>query len=110
MGTVTTSTPRPGVRRLTLDRPDALNSMTAELIEELHTGLRAIREDSDVRAVVLTGAGRAFCAGIDLRGYGEPPQTPAGGRAGRRPGCGCSNTSPASVRSSAGSARRSSRR
>ncbi|MCF7549510.1 enoyl-CoA hydratase/isomerase family protein [Pseudonocardia sp. WMMC193] len=79
MGTVTTSTPRPGVRRLTLNRPDALNSMTAELIEELRTGLRAIREDSDVRAVVLTGAGRAFCAGIELRGYGEPPLTPAGG-------------------------------
>ena len=65
--------PAPGVTRLTLNRPDQLNALSAELVEELHGALARIRDDSSVRAVILTGAGRAFCAGIDLRGYGYPP-------------------------------------
>ena len=76
--TIETTEPRPGVLQLTLDRPP-LNAMTAELIEDLHVVLRRIREDSRIRAVVLTGAGRAFCAGAELRGYGTPPGAPEDG-------------------------------
>ena len=65
--------PAPHVRLLTLNRPDRLNAMTAELCEALHEELRQAAADRSCRAVVLTGAGRAFCAGLDLRGYGNAP-------------------------------------
>jgi len=65
--------PTPHVRLLTLNRPDQLNAMTAELCEALHVELRRIAAERSVRAVVLTGTGRGFCAGVDLRGYGAAP-------------------------------------
>jgi enoyl-CoA hydratase len=65
--------PTPAVRVLTLDRPDALNAMNAELCGALHEALDEIAGDRSCRAVVLTAAGRAFCVGLDLRGYGEAP-------------------------------------
>ncbi len=65
--------PAPHVRLLTLNRPEQLNAMTAELCEALHVQMRAIAADRSCRVVVLTGAGRGFCAGIDLRGYGAAP-------------------------------------
>lgn len=58
--------PDASVRILTLDRPERLNAMDATLIEELHQALAAVREDADARVLVLTGAGRGFCAGLDL--------------------------------------------
>ena len=61
------------MRVLTLNRPEALNAMTAELCESLHEELRSVAADRSCRIVVLTGAGRAFCAGVDLRGYGDAP-------------------------------------
>ena len=60
-----------GVRTLTLDRPDALNALDRELKEVLLAALRAAARDRAVRALVLTGAGRAFCAGQDLRERGQ---------------------------------------
>jgi len=68
-----TERPSPHVRVLRLNRPDALNAMSAELCQALHEELRGIAADRSCRVVVLTGAGRAFCAGVDLRGYGEAP-------------------------------------
>ena len=56
--------------QLTLSRPDTLNALTAPLVAELHDQLRALAVDSACRAVVLTGAGRGFCAGLDLGGFG----------------------------------------
>ena len=64
------SQPRAGVVQLTLSRPDKLNALTAPLVAELHDSLRALAADSSCRAVVLTGAGRGFCAGLDLGGFG----------------------------------------
>jgi 2-(1,2-epoxy-1,2-dihydrophenyl)acetyl-CoA isomerase len=55
------------VATLTLDRPDALNALTVGLKEELLAAFSAVAADDAIRAVVLTGAGRAFCAGQDLR-------------------------------------------
>lgn len=77
---IQTEEPRPGVLLVRLNRPQALNAMTTELIEGLHEVLAGVRNDSATRAVVLTGNGRAFCAGLDLRGYGTPP---GGGGEGR---------------------------
>ncbi|WP_042690292.1 2-(1,2-epoxy-1,2-dihydrophenyl)acetyl-CoA isomerase PaaG [Azospirillum sp. B506] len=55
-----------GVATVTLNRPDRLNSFTAAMHEELRGALAAVREDSSVRCLLLTGAGRGFCAGQDL--------------------------------------------
>jgi enoyl-CoA hydratase len=66
--------PAPHVIRLTLNRPAQLNAMTAELCEALHVALRRVAADRACRAVILTGAGRAFCAGLDLHGYGAAPE------------------------------------
>jgi enoyl-CoA hydratase len=65
--------PAPHVRQLTLNRPERLNAMTADLCEALHGGLREIAAERSCRVVVLTGAGRGFCAGLDLHGYGAAP-------------------------------------
>jgi 2-(1,2-epoxy-1,2-dihydrophenyl)acetyl-CoA isomerase len=54
------------VQRLTLNRPAALNSFTAAMHGELLAALNAAADDGSVRAVVVTGAGRGFCAGQDL--------------------------------------------
>jgi enoyl-CoA hydratase len=72
MSTVLVTQPQPGVTQLTLNRPEKLNAMNAELIEALHAALDAIAADRACRAVVVTGAGRGFCAGLDLSGYGTP--------------------------------------
>jgi enoyl-CoA hydratase len=65
--------PAEGIRVLTLNRPDELNAMTVDLAEALHAELGAVAADRSCRAVVLTGAGRAFCVGLDLRGFGSAP-------------------------------------
>src|SRR5271167_4637128 len=65
--------PAPHVVQLVLNRPEQLNAMTAELCEALHVELRRIAADRSCRAVILTGAGRGFCAGVDLHGYGAAP-------------------------------------
>ena len=65
--------PAEHVRQLTLNRPEQLNAMTAELCEAIHVELRALAGERSVRAVILTGAGRGFCAGVDLHGYGAAP-------------------------------------
>lgn len=57
----------PGIVRITLDRPDTLNAMNRQLIDDLHAGLDDIAADPTVRVVVLTGAGRGFCSGLDLK-------------------------------------------
>lgn len=56
-----------GVRTLTLNRPEAFNSLTLELKEQLLDELRKAAADDAVRAVVITGTGKAFCAGQDLK-------------------------------------------
>jgi len=56
-----------GVATLTLNRPDAMNALDTDLKVALRDTLRAAGDDDQVRAVVLTGAGRAFCVGQDLR-------------------------------------------
>jgi enoyl-CoA hydratase/carnithine racemase len=56
-----------GVATLTLNRPDQFNSLSEELLDELQSALDHIAADSAVRVVVIAGAGKAFCAGHDLK-------------------------------------------
>lgn len=56
---------------LTLNRPDRLNAITAEMGREIHEAVTAANDDDRVRVIVLQGAGRAFCAGYDLKLYAE---------------------------------------
>ena len=62
--------------RLTLNRPQALNAVDYQGTLELHEAAQAIHDDPTARAVIIRGAGRAFCAGIDLKelAAGETPQ------------------------------------
>ena len=69
-----------GVRTITLDRPDRLNAVNPQLAEELPVAVREAAAEDAVRVVVITGAGRGFCAGLDLA---QPPSLDAASRAGR---------------------------
>lgn len=66
-----------GVRTITLNRPDRLNAVNAELAEELPQAMAEARDDDTVRVVVITGSGRGFCAGLDLA---EPVRLDQGSR------------------------------
>jgi enoyl-CoA hydratase len=59
-----------GVITLTLNRPDAMNALSRALRSEIAAAFRAFAGDPDVGAVIVTGAGRAFCAGLDLKELG----------------------------------------
>ena len=76
--TILIDTPEEGVRRLTLNRPDTLNAFSWEMYEALLDAFAAIRSDTAVRVVILTGAGRGFCSGHDLRNAGTSPYVPEG--------------------------------
>jgi 2-(1,2-epoxy-1,2-dihydrophenyl)acetyl-CoA isomerase len=66
-----------GIARLTLHRPEKLNSMTASMHTEIRDALARVRSDPGVRVLLLTGAGRAFCAGQDLDRCAASPDGPA---------------------------------
>jgi len=74
------SRPREGVLQITMNRPSRLNAMTAELVSGLHEVLDEVAMNRGVRVVVLTGAGRGFCAGLDLGGYGDAPGAAGAGQ------------------------------
>ena len=73
------------IAKLTLNRPERLNALNEQMFKELNVALQDVAEDSEVRVLVLTGAGRAFCASADIKderqggdrllGHQEPYQT-----------------------------------
>ncbi|HMA48071.1 MAG TPA: enoyl-CoA hydratase, partial [Frankiaceae bacterium] len=64
------------VATVTLDRPAARNALSAALLDQLTAAFDALRDDPGVRAVVLTGADPAFCAGVDLKEVAAGPRRP----------------------------------
>jgi enoyl-CoA hydratase/carnithine racemase len=64
--TMTLERPEPGIAVLTLNRPDRLNAMTMEMFSELMAVPQALKSELELRALIVTGAGRGFCAGYDL--------------------------------------------
>jgi enoyl-CoA hydratase/carnithine racemase len=69
--------PRPDIAVLTLNRPEKLNALSYELVEDLHATLDGIAANNECRVVVLTGAGRGFCSGLDLTAP-NPPEAGGG--------------------------------
>lgn len=67
-----------GVATLTMNRPEARNAMSGEMMTALHEALPRLAADSNVRCVVLTGAGGAFCAGGDVKGFASEASVGAG--------------------------------
>ena len=65
--------PQPHTAVVTLNRPERLNAMSIELVIELEDRLQEVAADNDTWVVILTGAGRAFCSGLDLKDYGIIP-------------------------------------
>lgn len=70
---VTIESPHEHVSLLTLRRPDRLNAMSIELVAELHRAIESVAADNSCWVAVITGAGRAFCSGLDLKDYGILP-------------------------------------
>lgn len=70
-----------GITQLTMNRPERLNAMNYELISGLYSTLDALAEDPACRVIVLTGAGRGFCSGLDLTDGASPPSARGLGRA-----------------------------
>ncbi|HKY95492.1 MAG TPA: enoyl-CoA hydratase/isomerase family protein [Kiloniellales bacterium] len=68
-GTVLTDDLGDGVRRVSLNRPQRLNAIVPELLDDLVEALAAADRDPAIRAIVLTGEGRAFCSGDDLKDF-----------------------------------------
>jgi enoyl-CoA hydratase len=73
MTLVDVSKPRQHVSLITLNRPDKLNPMSFALVAELYEALDEVGADNDTWVAVLTGAGRGFCAGLDLEDSGHAP-------------------------------------
>lgn len=69
-----------GIARLTLNRPQALNALNEELLAEFAAAINDIEKDDTVNVVILTGAGRAFSAGRDLKGILSGKENPGGPR------------------------------
>ena len=95
METVEIEYARPEVAILRLNRPKSLNALSWQLVEDLHAALDALDRDNRCRVVVLTGAGRGFCAGLDLRDQGNPGDVIAGLAPGPRAGLLAQNPRPA---------------
>ena len=72
------------IRTITLDRPEARNAISRTLMREFSAALDAASADDAVRVVILTGAGDAFCAGMDLKEFGQLEESPGNGP---RPDC-----------------------
>jgi enoyl-CoA hydratase len=73
MSYVLVEKPRPHVSLITLNRPERMNAMSFDTVVPLYAALEQVGADNDTWAVVLTGAGRGFCAGLDLEDHGMPP-------------------------------------
>lgn len=69
--TLTVAIDDDGIALLSLTRPDALNSFTVTMARELEAFFLAAADDDDIRAIVVTGTGKAFCAGMDLSAQGN---------------------------------------
>ena len=64
--TINYDIPRDGIGRITLNRPERLNAINLDMLEELHALFERLTRDEGIRVIIITGAGRGFCSGADL--------------------------------------------
>jgi enoyl-CoA hydratase len=60
-----------GIAAITINRPDAMNAITPDMLKELKAAVLEAGNDGEVKVIALTGAGKAFCAGVDLKALGD---------------------------------------
>ena len=77
--TVVVSWPRPEVALVTLHRPDRLNALTLEMADTIRATFTELGRNAQCRVIVVTGAGRAFCAGLDIGGFVDSSEADASG-------------------------------
>lgn len=70
--TIDATSPEPGICLITMNAPERLNAFTFDMYEQLNAELKRVRHDASVRVVIITGAGRGFCAGHFSGGAGTP--------------------------------------
>ncbi len=70
---VTLEKPRPKVTVITMNRPERMNAMSFETVGPLYEALETVGADNETTVIVLTGAGKGFCSGLDLDDHGVPP-------------------------------------
>ena len=63
------------IATITLNRPEKLNAFTGTMGEEIYDAYHAALDDEGVGAIIVTGAGRGFCAGVDLSTLGDPAES-----------------------------------
>src|SRR5258707_5990874 len=73
--TILCSTPRPGIAEIRFNRPHRLNAVIEPLFRETLEALAAAERDTSIRAIILTGEGRAFCVGADLKEHAKGERT-----------------------------------
>lgn len=71
MGDTVLSSVQDGIRRITLNRPERLNAVNQELLLDMRTALKQAEADDATRVIILSGAGRAFCSGYDLKDFDQ---------------------------------------
>src|SRR5262245_55208915 len=64
---VKTSQPEPGILQISLNRPDQLNALSQEVLQQLNKIFHDVKSDSSIKAILLTGEGKGFCAGADIK-------------------------------------------
>jgi enoyl-CoA hydratase len=74
MSTVEIERIEPEITIIRLNRPERLNALSFELVTDLHDALDEVGNDPEAKVAILTGAGRGFCAGLDLKDWGTPPE------------------------------------
>lgn len=74
LSTVAIESVEPHITTIRLNRPDRLNAINFDLVADLHSALDTVANDTECKVVILTGAGRGFCAGLDLKDWGNVPE------------------------------------
>ncbi len=79
-------TKQEGIATITLNRPDKMNAFTPEMMDSVYQAVEDVRSDKEVKVLIITGTGRAFCSGADVKAMAKSFDQPGGGRGRRVPG------------------------
>ncbi len=75
-------TKKEGIATITLNRPDKMNAFTPEMMDGIYRAVEDVRRDKEVKVLIITGTGRAFCSGADVKAMAQRFNQPGGGERG----------------------------